>query len=754
MRLFTRFASRTVAFSALCLACTALTSVAARAQTQDTPAPAAEDATGEIVVTATRRNTLVSETPISIRAVSGDELEARGATSLQDYALSVPGLSYVEAGIGASQLTIRGIGSDAGAATVGYYLDESPLSSAGFTPDFANFDVERIEILRGPQGTLYGDSSMGGTLRVITKKPNSNDFEGQVAASIGTTRFGALSYTGSAVVNAPLIADKLAVRVTGSYGRDGGIIDNVGTGQKDVNGRSRYAVRSQLAFTPSEDLTINLSYLYQKRKNGGDNTIDGPVSGLQQNRAFNEPADDRIHLASATLNYDFGSANLVSATNYYDSKNRRFYDASQFVGGGSFTIRDTIPEKRFSQEVRLSSQGNSKVTWLIGGFYQKITNNVIIQQFDSPLDFAGLGITDYGTTFNTRTQKQAAVFGELGYTLFNALTVTGGLRYYDYKLEGTVDGIGPIVPFLGFPSNLTTLPVAKDDGLLKRVNVSYKINNDTLIYAQYADGFRIGGSNLGVSTDKIFFGPDSVKSYEAGIKGNWADGRVKINLTGYLIDWTNIQINNLDPVTGSNYTTNNGKARSKGLEFELVTKPSKHIQLEASFGWSDARLTQDNITGGIDLVTGAPVDILTAPAGSFATLYRGLRGERVPYTPSVQLAFAATYKFDVGAFAGNLRADYQYVGEGFNRIANNVQLPGAAPSTDPAIGGQGSRKVFDYSLVNLSLGLSRGVFDINLYVNNLLDKRAQLYATPIAVFGDRNITNRPRTIGARVSYSF
>jgi iron complex outermembrane recepter protein len=750
--LFTRIANRTVALSALCLACTALTPVAARAQTEETSS--AEDTTDEIVVTATRRNTLISETPISIRAVSGDDLESRGATSLQDYALSVPGLSYVEGGVGDSQLTIRGIGSDAGAATVGYYLDESPLSSSSLTPDFANFDVERIEILRGPQGTLYGDSSMGGTLRVITKKPNTSDFEGQIAASIGTTRFGALSYSGSAVVNAPLVSDKLAVRITGNYARDGGVVDNIGTGLKNVDNRTRYSVRSQLAFTPSDDLAINLAYLYQNRKNTGDNTIDGPIAGLQQNRLFNEPSADRIHLASATLNYDFGSANLVSATNYYNAKRRRFYDANQFVGGGSFTIRDTIPETRFSQEVRLSSQGASAFSWLIGGFYQKIKNDVIVQQFDSPLDFAGLGVTDYGTTFNTRTQKQAAVFGELGYTFFNALTVTGGLRYYDYKLEGTVDGVGPIIPFLGFPSSLTTLPVAKDDGFLKRVNVSYKIDDDTLIYAQYADGFRIGGSNLGVSADKIFFSPDSVKSYEAGIKGDWADGRVKINLTGYFIDWTNIQINNLDPVTGSNFTTNNGKARSKGLEFELITKPSKRIQLEASFGWSDARLTQDNITGGVDLLSGDPVDILTAPAGSFATLYRGLRGERVPYTPSIQMALSATYKFDLGSFAGNFRADYQYVGEGFNRIANNVELPGDAPSTDPAIGGQGSRKVFDYSLVNLSLGLSRGVFDINVYVNNLLDKQAQLFATPIAVFGERNITNTPRTIGARVSYSF
>jgi iron complex outermembrane recepter protein len=751
MRLFTRMAIRTVALSALCLAATALTPVAARAQATD--APEAEDANAEIVVTATRRNTLISETPISIRAMSGDDLEERGATSLQDYALSVPGLSYVEGGAGTSQLTIRGIGSDAGAATVGYYLDEAPLSSSSLTPDFANFDVERIEILRGPQGTLYGDSSMGGTLRVITKKPNTSDFEGQIAAAIGTTRFGALSYSGSAVFNAPLVTDKLAVRITGNYVRDGGIVDNIGTGQKDVDRRTRYSVRSQLAFTPSDDLTINLAYLYQDRKNRADNTIDGPVESLQQDRAFNEPTDDRIHLASATLSYDFGSANIVSATNYYKSKLRRFYDANQFVGGGSFIIRDFLPETRFSQEVRLSSSGDSKFTWLVGGFYQKIKSNPL-QQFDSPLDFAGFGITDYGTTFNTRAQKQVAAFGELGYTFFDALTVTGGLRYYDYKLTGTVGGIGPIIPFLGLPSALTTLPTAKDDGLLKRLNVSYKINEDTLLYAQFADGFRIGGSNQGVSPDKILFGPDSVKSYEAGIKGNWADGRVKINLTGYLIDWNNIQISNLDPVTGANFTTNNGKARSKGLEFELITKPSKRIQLEASFGWSDARLTQDNITGAVDLLTGDPVDILTAPAGSFATLYRGLRGERIPYTPSVQLAFAATYKFDLGGFAGNLRADYQYVGEAFNRIADNVQLPGGVPSTDPDIGGQGSRKVFDYSLVNLNLGLARDVFDINLYVNNLLDKRAQLYATPIAVYGDRNNTNRPRTIGARISYSF
>jgi iron complex outermembrane recepter protein len=735
------------------LASCMLTAPAAFAQANDQADDAAADS-DEIVVTATRRNTLISDTPISIRAVSGDDLEARGATSLTDYALSVPGLSYVEAGVGGSQLTIRGIGSDGGAATVGYYLDEAPLSSAGFTPDFANFDVERIEILRGPQGTLYGDSSMGGTLRIITKKPKYSDFEGQLAASLGTTRFGALSYSGSAAVNVPLITDKLAVRVTGNYVRDGGIVDNIGVGQKDVDRRTRYSIRSQLAFNPVDDLTINLSYLYQDRKYRADNTIDGPVEGLEQDRAFNEPTSDRIHLASATLSYDFGSANLVSATNYFDSKIRRFYDANQFVGGGSFTIRDSLPETRFSQEVRLSSSGDSKLTWLVGGFYQKIKSDNSIQQFDSPLDFAGLGITDYGTTFNTRAQRQAAVFGELGYTFFDALTITGGLRYYDYKLTGTVDGVGPIIPFLGFPSALTVLPVAKDDGLLKRVNVSYKINEDALVYAQYADGFRIGGSNTGVSPDKIFFGPDSVKSYEAGIKGDWADGRVKINLTGYYIDWTNIQINNLDPVTGSNYTTNNGKARSKGLEFELITKPSKNLQLEASFGWSDARLTQDNITGGIDLLTGVPVDVLTAPPGSFATLYRGLRGERVPYTPSVQLALAATYSFELGSFAGNLRADYQYVGEAFNRIANNVQLPGDAPSTDPAIGGQGSGKVFDYSLVNLNLGLSRGVFDLNVYVNNLLDKRAQLYATPIAVFGDRNLTNRPRTIGARVSYSF
>jgi iron complex outermembrane recepter protein len=730
-----------------------LSGVAMPALAQNKPAADADEIK-EIVITATRRDTLISDTPISIRAVSGDDLEAKGATSLADYALSVPGLSYVEIGVGGSQLTIRGIGSDAGAATVGYYLDEAPLSSAGFTADFANFDVERIEILRGPQGTLYGDSSMGGTLRVITKKPDYRDFGGQVAASVGTTRFGAASYSGSAAVNAPLIADKLAVRVTGNYVRDGGFIDNIGVGQKDADRRTRYSVRSQLAFKPVDDLTINLAYLYQNRKFRADNTIDGPVEGLQQNRTFNEPTVDRIHLASATLTYDFGSANLVSATNYYDSKSRRFYDANQFVGGGSFTIRDFLPQTRFSQEVRLSSSGKSKLSWLVGGFYQKIESKNRSQQFDSPLDFAGLGVTNYGTTFNTDAQRQAAVFGELGYTFFDALTITGGLRYYDYKLTGTVSGVGPILPFLGLPSTLTARPVAKNDGVLKRLNISYKIDENTLLYAQYADGFRIGGSNQGVSPDKIFFGPDSVKSYEAGVKGNWAGGRVKINLTGYLIDWNNIQINNLDPVTGANYTTNNGKARSKGLEFELVTKPSKHVQLDASFGWSDARLTQNNITGAIDLLTGNPVDFRTAPTGSFATLYRGLRGERVPYTPSVQLALGAAYSFSLGSFAGNLRADYQYVGEAFNRVANNVQLPGSAPSTDPAIGGQPSRKVFDYSLINLSLGLSRGALDLNVYANNLLDKRAQLYATPIAVFGDRNITNRPRTIGARISYSF
>jgi iron complex outermembrane recepter protein len=752
MSLFKKSATRVAALGVLCLTCTGLTPVTAYGQTG-----IREPTTGEIVVTATRRDTLLSETPISIRAVNGDDLEARGATSLQDYALSVPGLSYVETGNGLSQLNIRGIGSDAGAATVGFYLDEAPLSSSTLTPDFANFDVERVEILRGPQGTLYGDSSMGGTLRLITKKPNTNDFEGQVAASIGTTRFGALSYSGSAVVNAPIVADKLAVRVTGNYTRDGGFVDNIGTGQKDVDRRTRYSVRSQISFTPSENLTINIAYLYQNRKNTGDNSIDGPVAGIQQDRAFNEPFDDRIHLASATLNYDFGSANLVSATNYYDARQSLFYDISKFVpglGGGSLTTRETVPDKRVSQEIRLSSQSASNFTWLVGGFYQNVKTDGATQQFDSPIDFAGFGTTNYGTSSGTRTRRQAALFGELGYTFFNALTITGGLRYYNYKLQGTSNGIGPIIPLLGLPSGLTILPTVKDDGFLKRVNASYKVDDNTLVYAQYADGFRIGGSNQGVSLDKISFGPDSVKSYEAGIKGNWADGRVKINLTGYLIDWNNIQINNLDPVTGANFITNNGKARSKGLEFELVTKPSKRIQLEASFGWSDARLTQDNITGAVDLATGEAVDILTAPAGSFATLYRGLRSERIPYTPSVQLAFAATYRFNVGGFAGNLRADYQYVGEAFNRIADNVQLPGEAPSTDPAIGGQSSRKVFDYSLVNLGLGLSRGEFDINVYVNNLLDKRAQLYATSTAVFGDRNNTNRPRTIGARISYTF
>jgi iron complex outermembrane recepter protein len=716
-----------------------------------------ENASDVIIVTATRRDTLLKDTPISIRALGERELEARGAVSLNDYALSVPGLSFVEAGSGGSGLNIRGIGSDAGAATVGYYLDEAPLSTFGFTPDFANFDVKRVEILRGPQGTLYGDSSMGGTVRVITNKPNYDGFSGKAEASLATTRRGALSYSGSAVMNAP-IGDRVAVRITGNYVLDGGFVDNILTNQRDVDQTQRYNVRAQLGAKITDDLTINLAYLYQNRKYNGDNSLDGSIENLQQSRFFTEPNKDRIHVASATLNYDFGFADLVSATTYYNSRRDSSYDAGLVFGNqGDFTLVNSTPDERISQEIRLASSGTSNLNWLIGGFYQKSKSASAFQKFSSVTDVFGLATTDYGSTTNNSTQRQLAGFGELSYKFFDRLTVTGGLRYYDYKLTADQTATPIAAAIFGFQPGLNVLAPSRADGFLKKLNLSYKVDDSMLLYAQYADGFRVGGSNTGVSPDKINFSPDSVKSYEGGLKGNWANGRVAINLTGYYINWSNIQTNIFDVNSGTNYTANSGQARSKGLEFELITKPVKSLQIDASFGWSDSALTKNNLLRAFTLDplgNPVPVDPATAAMGSFTSVYNGLKGDAIPYTPNIQLALAATYFFSLGGFDGSFRADYQYVGDAVSILPTYVQLPGSAPASDPALGGQPAVKVFDYSNVNLRLGFKKGLFGLDIFANNLLDKQARLFVSNVAAFGERGTTNRPRTIGIKLSAGF
>ncbi len=757
--------------------------------------------TEEMVVTARKREETVQEVPMSVAAPTESELRDRGAETMEDVAANVAGFSVQNLGPGQSQVAIRGVSAGqivrdqpGVKENVGVYLDESVISLSLFTPDVDLFDLSRVEVLRGPQGTLFGSGSEAGTVRYISNQPKLGISETIGDFSLGSISNGGMQGSAKVAVNAPL-GTTAAMRFAGYFTRYGGFIDAVQPNlsvNKNVNNGDRTGGRLAFLFEPSKGFHITPRVIYQRVKMNGWNRIDvfnilgNPytttrpqvqLGGLRQFTQLEEPFTDKFTLGDLNASYDLaGGTTLTSVTSYTNRDVLVIRDAgaltSSITGGtiglpaNVFTLNaplyDATKAKSLSQELRLS--GNAAAfQWVGGAFYTHQT-----KQYGQNLPVTGFTALSKIPTAGTKIAKtdelyksdlhyklnQFALFGEGTYHATPKLDVTGGLRFYDFKEDRTqiFDGI--------FSDPIDSVGSVKANGIAPRVIASYKLNDSTRLNAQIAKGFRLGGINDPLLTPNCTaqdlatfgghprWGDETLWNYEVGSKSTIMNGRGSFNAAAFYANIKDLQATVTAGSCSSRLIFSVPKARSTGAEVEFTAAPTDVFDFAISASHTDSKLQSSIINGG--------------------AVVAGLKsGNRLATVPQDQLAAAGTYRWQMrSAMAGYLTGVYQHVGDRFTQIGDQaagfgtVNLVSFAPHN---IGGPYTQNTFTfdpklpaYDLVNLRVGILKNRWDTALFVNNLTNERALL-----ALDQERGtrarvgyLTNNPRTVGISTRITF
>ncbi|HEX7853085.1 MAG TPA: TonB-dependent receptor [Sphingobium sp.] len=727
-------------YAAILLLGSALSPAILHAQEARTPAPASSDAAGDeqsggdIVVTAFHRETRLQQTPAAITSLSGDNLRNANIANADDLQRLVPGLVVTNAGAGQRRLSLRGVRS-AGDAQVGVYYDEASLTAppgtttdaGGSQSDLDFFDVSRVEVLRGPQGTLYGAGAMAGAVRIIFNKPDLNRIGASVDVSGTTTAHGGQGYQANAAINLPIVDDKLAARLVVYRRYSDGYIDNPRLNLKNVNGESTWGGRFLLRYRPVSELTIDAAAYFQDN-DGGPPTWSPSLGRYQSADQALLWFKDKNRLYNVTANAELGFATLTATSSYQDRDVLMTRDPSylfQIVGAAASTpaiYYQPQSVKNWTNEVRLQSAGSGPLHWTIGGYYEDRTSKILSEAHVVGPDGRDLNPPKVILQRHVGDSlKQKAVFGELAYTLFDRLTLTGGLRYYNYdKLVSgdTTIGFAPIGtsvrPYAEFRSS--------NDGWLYKFNASLKADEHLLIYAQAASGYRPGGVNqvLGLA-EALPYKPDSLWTYEAGFKASYADGRVLLNVAAFRTDWKDMQVS-LNSGTFA-YLGNAGAARIQGFEAELGLEPIRGWTVNASLTALTAKLTQDQI------VSGAVVSTST-----------GRTGDRIPNIPQGTVTLASQYDWAVGnGLTAVVRGDVNYVGESYSDFHQSTSF----------------FRLGDYFIANARIGVKSDKWGAYLFASNLFDEVATTYSG--TVLGGRTqvvTTVPPRTIGINLTSNF
>jgi len=711
-----------------------------QAQTVSARDEAPESATSsEIVVTAQKRSERLIDTPQSVTSLTAADLEKLNATQFVDFANTVPGLQFTTLGAGYTQISLRGVtsGSDT-SPTVGIYVDEVPYgSSSAFNQsvaralDAALFDMERVEVLRGPQGTLYGASSMGGVLKYVTAKPVLDAVEGNVQAGVSGTRHGGTSYNGAAAINLPVVTDKVAVRASGFYSRDGGFNDNPTRGQKNVDRSEIYGGRADVLMEPTEDLSVRITGFAQNiRREGGRYaayTLAGkPIHGaFDQDHPLEEPFNSDFRLISGTIDYDFGFADLTSISSYQYSRTDLFTDVSGLyvpllalydVDAGGAGTRSFNKTKKFAQEVRLASKQDQRLQWLLGGFYTHERSRLFqaVDTFDQDLVQIPFNL---GKVEIPSTYEEYAVFGNLTYHLTDKFNITGGIRYAHNNQRFEQIGSGLLIG---------SAPEAKssESVVTYLANAQYKFSSNATAYARFATGYRPGGPNFlirdagtGDLLAPTSFKSDSLESYEVGFKAQTRDRSFAIDLSAFYVAWNDIQI--ITAVQGLSANLNAGTAKIRGAELNLTARPSADLTFTGAFAFNDSEIGEDNPAIG------------------------AVKGERLPNVPRFTAALNADYVATASAYKPFVGATLRFVSDRTASFDNSVGFP--------------QYQLPDYTSVDLRAGLSIGPVNGQVFVRNIFDKRGQLAAnTSQAAAGAAVLTTllQPRTFGLSASMKF
>ena len=734
-----------------------------------------------IVVTASKREQNLQDVAVAITAIGGDQLANTGATDISDFVARAPGLAFQRADRSSNQLSIRGLTSFTRSVSefpmVGSYFDEVPISETSI-PDIGLIDLERVEVLRGPQGTLYGEGSMGGTIKFISVKPNLERVEGFTSAEASATRSGGESYSASGAVNLPLVEDLAAVRIAGFYEDDGGFVDNAGNGREDEDAYERHGVRVSLLVEPTDALSISLTAMHQLFEGGiPPNVFPAEDSGLTPPglTTFDEDvayrlsptfSEDEVSIFNGVITYDFGFATLTASTSYYDRERdgeldetttartveAGFTPLTTSLGLGPFVLANGIQtvyasgNETFAQEVRLTSNDDTRLRYTVGAYYR--TRDVfsdsdtrasdIIPLNAILLDFGLSGNPDYAGELQAASAdvsyRQYAVFGQATYALTDRLDVTAGLRYFEERVRGdqmnvAIDAAVPGPTFLTLITADFAEIEATEDRALWHFGASYQFTDDLMAYLSAAQGFRPGGVNAranpapGADSPRAFES-DEVTSYEIGLKSQWFDGALTLNAAAYLSDLSDAQFEDvrdgLFPVV-----RNAGEADISGLELEVLAAVTNNFRAGATLSLLNGEFSEDALPFG---VPGGGVNFIV------------LDGQDLPVARDYSASVFADWRLSLGNSVDiTAYADISYAGEA---EVSTVRADTGAPGTFYTLD--------DYVLANAQVGVEFDDVILTLFVDNLSDEFVQ-YGGTVA---DGISRNKPRTIGLRARMNF
>jgi outer membrane receptor protein involved in Fe transport len=745
------------------------------------------EALEEIVVTAEKRESTVQRTPVSITAITGQEIRNHGLITLNDVMAEVPGVASVATEPTQTVFIIRGLSSGGGESpTVGFYLNDVPLTppaqseNGKFEIDPNLYDLARVEVLRGPQGTLYGAGSMGGTIKLVTNPPDPSGIYGSAETTVSGTDGGGINYGQNAMLNLPLWSDRAALRVVGSGSHTSGWIDRdvvpdfplpshpvtgfygsvrgnvaaapVAKSYHNVNDEDLTGGRVTLLIKPIDDLTITPSVFYQRITTGGANTFDAPPGALVHFQPFDvsEPLSDKFTVSSLDVKYGFHAAELSSTTAYWTRNFSYTQDASEStqsvlglsefssaneLGVGRATAKADGSLRQFSQELRLTSRGDGALQWLIGGYYGHY-HFVAHDESDIPglatLYGGALGSSVFFNVTSPFDIKQKAAFGNVSYALTSQLKLTAGVRHFSYGSTAASTNFGVAV---GSLTPILQSGTAAASGNNPMFNLAYSPTADLMVYATAAKGFREGGANypvptagqvgavcladlngLGRTASPLQFGPDSVWSYELGEKSSWLDHRLIVNASAYYVRWSKVQ-QPINLACGYGFTDNTADAAVKGGEVEAAVKLTANLDLHQSVGYTHAAFTNDSPGAGI--IAGQP--LLLVPHWTIST--------SLDYRHSLPMAGQSIQASLTNSYVSSM---YDFV---------------FAPAEVPA-----------RNLVNARVGWIGAKMSLALFANNLLNRRlilanASNVSSSIPSY-TREASNQPLTVGLDFNVNF
>ncbi len=689
-----------------------------------------------VMVTASRRREPASEVPLKVDVIVTTTLERQGARELGDYLADLPGVSLAHGGAFAGALSIRGLATaSVGAASVGVYVDDvatgssAPYGLGAVSPlDMGLLDLNHIEVLRGPQGTLYGAGAMGGVVKYVTNEPDTAEFSGKVRLDTSVTQDGGNGYTVGAVVNVPIKLDMAAVRIAAYKTRFGGYDDAIGpAADHNINRGSTTGVRVSGLLTPTRNLTVRLTATSQEQSRAGNNYEDlNPVTGAftsgERTRSLGapEPSSVRTTLLGLDLEYNMGWARLNAITSLQDVSLHGQADVSAqlvplLAGYGvpatSGWVDSLGKQHRVSQEFRLTSAASHDLEWLAGLYINhERASTAGGYRYDTA---AGLGTLNLYETAKPTTYKDLAAYGDATWHVTRALALTGGVRVARMEQTYTNTSSGALAG-----GNSSNGGSSKENATTWLATASYALAKDSSVYTRIASGYRPGGPNgLLPNTSaaiKPTFTSDSLWSYELGYKGLLLDRTLQVEGALYDIEWSDI----LQPINdnGFGFFTNAGKARISGAELSLGWLPSTSWRVDGSLSLIDARLRTD------------------------ASGLGGKAGDRIPSTPKASAALAATRNFEIGGNAAYAGMNVRYISE------RNAGFPGSASLPNFAMP--------SYTVLGLQAGIDYQRFSFAAYVRNLANERGITGVAFTTLTAAKAVVVEPRTIGVSASATF